>query len=245
MKLRFDHAVYAVPDLAAASAFFREEWGLHVVMGGAHPNWGTHNSLCHFGLPYVEFIAVQDPDRARESDFGRNVLKGVEAGGGLVTAALATDDLDVAVALLRYNGVGVEGPFEGRRRRPDGSLLAWRMAWPEPYGGLPMPFLIQWQQDDDERTADLKESGQIAPHRMGALQFEGLDYFVRDVPGSVNAFCRYYGQESSSVGIRLAQGPPDIAEGPYAIRLHGTGGPTRRMAFGVPWELAAAGSGQR
>ncbi|HWI52185.1 MAG TPA: VOC family protein, partial [Symbiobacteriaceae bacterium] len=74
MAIRFDHVVYAVPDLAAATANVREELGLHVVMGGEHPNWGTHNSLCHLGLPYIELIAVQDPVQAAKSEFGRSVL---------------------------------------------------------------------------------------------------------------------------------------------------------------------------
>ena len=34
--MRFDHVVYAVPSLDEATAFFRGEWGLHVVEGGDH-----------------------------------------------------------------------------------------------------------------------------------------------------------------------------------------------------------------
>lgn len=213
--LRFDHVVYAVADLVDATAAFRERWGLHVVMGGAHPNWGTHNSLCHFGLPYIEFIAVKDPGRARESGFGRSVLARAEAGGGLVTCAFATDDMDAAVARLRCNGVKVDGPFEGRRQRPDGSLLQWRMAWPEAHGDLTMPFLIQWLQSDREREADLTVRGIIGAHRDGNLRFEGVSYEVLDIADAAVAFSRYYG---AMPGIFLEQGP---AQGPVAIRLGG------------------------
>ncbi|HWI52044.1 MAG TPA: VOC family protein, partial [Symbiobacteriaceae bacterium] len=187
------------------------------VMGGEHPNWGTHNSLCHLGLPYIELIAVQDPVQAAKSEFGRSVLARATAGGGLVTSALTTDDLDTAVARLRQNGVAVEGPFEGRRQRPDGSLLQWRMAWPEPYGDLPMPFLIQWQQSDAEREADLKARGVIAPD---APALDVVVYAVRNQQDAAAAFRRYYGVEAGEVGIMLTE-RPESQQGPREVRLQG------------------------
>jgi len=217
MAIRFDHVVYAVPDLAAATATFREELGLHVVIGGEHPNWGTYNSLCHLGLPYIELIGVKDTARALESEFGRSVLAKATAGGGPVTSALATDDLDAAAALLRQNGVPLEGPFEGRRQRPDGSLLQWRMAWPEAHRDLPMPFLIQWQQSDAEREADLKARGIIAP---GAPALDGVVYAVRNLQDAAAAFRRYYGVEAGALGILLRESP-DAQPGPAEVRLQG------------------------
>lgn len=238
--IRFDHVVYAVPSLVEASKVFREEWGLHVVEGGAHPNWGTHNSLCHFGLAYLEFIAVQDPGRARESDFGRAVLRRAEPGGGLVTAAFATDDLDGAVAWARRHGVNVDGPFEGRRRRPDGSLLQWRMAWPERFGDMEMPFLIQWQQSDAEREADLRQRGLIV-NRQPALG--PMVYTVADLAEAGEAFYRWYGQAPGeafvdehlgrrcaridALSITLCESDAGLPAGPAAICLTVNGGTSR------------------
>ncbi|HWI60399.1 MAG TPA: VOC family protein [Symbiobacteriaceae bacterium] len=226
--------VYAVTDLAAATAHFHSQWGLHVVEGGAHPNWGTHNSLCHFGLPYVEFIAVQDPVIARKSDFGRSVLQQVEAGGGLVTAALATDDLDGAVARMRQNGIAVDGPFDGRRQRPDGSLLQWRMAWPAPWGDMPMPFLIQWQQDDVEREADLRRRGLIRDQRFG---FAAVVYDVPDLQQAAEAFRRWYGEDADQLGIILREAGE--RSGPAVLCLDA---PTTewRTAFGGRWQFHKA-----
>lgn len=88
MSLWLDHVVHSVPDLEAAMAA-DAALGLHVVPGGRHPGWGTHNALCYFDLTYVELVAVHDRAEAAGSVSGRLVLEHLAAGPGLLTAALA------------------------------------------------------------------------------------------------------------------------------------------------------------
>ena len=57
---RFDHIVVAVKDLKKAMATYRTGLGFTVVPGGEHPAAGTYNALVHFGIYYVELLAVHD-----------------------------------------------------------------------------------------------------------------------------------------------------------------------------------------
>lgn len=46
---RIDHVIYAVGDLEADAARFRDELGLESVVGGRHPGWGTANRIVPLG----------------------------------------------------------------------------------------------------------------------------------------------------------------------------------------------------
>lgn len=112
--------------------------------GGRHPDQGTRNALIALGpTAYLEVIGI-DPDGAppgRPRWFGLDEL----AAPRLVAWAAATDDLDAAVARARAAGVPLGEVLAGRRRRSDGSLLAWRFTDPRANleGGV-VPFLIDW-----------------------------------------------------------------------------------------------------
>lgn len=58
----FDHLLHWVPDREVAVRAYSDA-GFHVAIGSEHPAWGTHNALVHFGLPYVEIIALRDRGR--------------------------------------------------------------------------------------------------------------------------------------------------------------------------------------
>lgn len=271
MSLVLDHLVHAVPDLDTATATFAGMWGLHVVRGGSHPLWGTQNSLCHLGLPYVEFITVHDPQRAQESDFGRSVLAQTALGGGLSTFALGTRDINAAVARLRQAGVEVEGPVDGRRERPDGSMLSWRLAFPAAVDGLPMPFLIKWELDEAQRTADLAARGIAGQHRHGDLRLGAVTVSVRSLGAAVAAYREYYGLQAgpayddAELGGRCARielgrggivlcepmdtGPAaarlmQSGEGPFLMEVRGSEAPAMQqmLASRYPVEPAASPS---
>jgi catechol 2,3-dioxygenase-like lactoylglutathione lyase family enzyme len=155
MLTRFDHAVIAARDLEDALRCFTT-LGFAVSRGGRHPGHGTENALIRFGLDYLELLAVADPGAAQANGLnGRDLLTFLEAHpGGWLGYALASDDFDHDAAQLRASGMPLEGPFAMRRERPDGSVLAWRLAIP---GGTPWrrpwPFLIQWDRSDADRLA--------------------------------------------------------------------------------------------
>jgi catechol 2,3-dioxygenase-like lactoylglutathione lyase family enzyme len=144
VSLTLDHVILAVPDLAAGSRELGDALGVVVEPGGEHPGWGTHNAIVRLGSSYLELIAVNDIEQARQRPRGSRLLSLLERGGGWLGFALRADDLDEAVRDLRARGMPISDPQAGRRLRPDGVELRWRTAAFEDamWGGL-LPFLIQ------------------------------------------------------------------------------------------------------
>ena len=137
MAARFDHLVVAVEDLDEAAARWRAA-GLPASRGGAHPV-GTQNVLVRGPQPaYVELIAAGSGE-------SNPWLDRVRAARGLISWAIAVDDIDAAREALVEAGFEPDPPVPGSRRTPTGDLLEWRVCdvGTGPYDGT-LPFLIQW-----------------------------------------------------------------------------------------------------
>jgi hypothetical protein len=204
----FDHVVVAVRDLAGAMASF-ERLGFHVEHGGRHPGFGTANALIQFANGYIELLAVEDADVAREAGVRRRELvEYLEAReGGLVGYAFSCGDLDA----VRRRGDGLnpwldEPPLAMSRTRPDGSTIRWRLLVP---GGStwcrPWPFLIEWASTD----ASAKPSSPSS-HANGASTIAGISVGARSI-GDVEAFYR------DGLGLALQISPRDDAAAPQAV----------------------------
>ena len=137
-----DHLVYAAPDLTAAVAEMEGRFGVRAQAGGKHTGQGTHNALLALGpRTYLEIIA---PDPGQPAPpipraFGIDGLR----RGGLVSWALACDDIDAAVARARSRGYDPGEVGGGQRAAPNGTVLRWRLTPGAMPGGL-IPFLISW-----------------------------------------------------------------------------------------------------
>ena len=155
MITRFDHAVIAVRDLAAALGQFRR-LGFDGRPGGRHTGRGTENAIVRFGLDYIELISVYDRPEARQSGWGGAALVDYldEHDGGFVGFCLATDNIEGSAEALKTRLPGTQGPLDMQRRRPDGEVLRWRLAIPGRSPWLSSyPFLIEWAMPDSERLA--------------------------------------------------------------------------------------------
>jgi hypothetical protein len=155
MSAPLDHLVLATPDLAATVAEFTERTGIAPVAGGAHVGLGTRNCLVSLGgSRYLEIIGpdLEQSEPAGPRPFGVDGL----AVARTVTWAVSPIDLDAAVAAARARGYD-PGPVRAMsRRRPDGTLLEWRLtdggtAHPS---GL-VPFLIDWSASPHPTASDL------------------------------------------------------------------------------------------
>jgi hypothetical protein len=139
-----DHLVLATPDLAATVADFARRTGVAPAPGGAHVGRGTRNFLVSLGgARYLEIIG---PDQEQsEPDAPRPFTVDELASARTVTWAISPPDLDVAVETSRARGYdpGTVRPMS--RRRPDGTLLEWRLTDGDTQhpSGL-VPFLIDW-----------------------------------------------------------------------------------------------------
>jgi len=143
VSLVFDHVVYAVADLDEAGVRFSDEFGLGSVEGGRHPGFGTANRIVPLGTAYIELIAVIDQEEALATDFGVLIDQQAGAGGGWVGYALRADRLE------DHLGEG-EPIVDMSRKRPDGTLMEWRLSrLAEMVSEKRWPFLIEWGDDID------------------------------------------------------------------------------------------------
>ena len=137
-----DHLVYAAPDLPAAVADVEERFGVRAQAGGRHIGLGTRNALLALGpQTYLEIIAPDpgQPEPSMPRPFGVDDVR----HAGLVSWALAYDDIDAAVAGARNSGYDPGDAAEAQRAAPTGTVLRWRLTLNALAGGL-VPFLISW-----------------------------------------------------------------------------------------------------
>ncbi|AZB44473.1 VOC family protein [Bacillus sp. FJAT-42376] len=163
--MKLDHVVHFVKQPAKEAGAAFQMLGFHTVAGGSHENWGTANSLCYFGLDYIEFLAIEDEEKAGNSDNPLIRLCMDMKQEGLVQLAIHTEEMDDVAEKLKASGLTVKKPFAGSRKRSDGSVLSWRMLFAEhPDSEFPLPFFIEWGSPDEERKEDLIRTGALAPH---------------------------------------------------------------------------------
>jgi hypothetical protein len=153
-----DHLVYATPDLAGTVADFTRRTGAAPVAGGAHPGRGTANYLVGLGgARYLEIIGPDpgQPEPVRPRPFG---IEGLTAAK-VVTWAIRPADVDTTVASARQRGYDPGDVRPLSRRRPDGTLLEWRLTPSEDAhpSGL-VPFLIDWGDSAHPTAAGLPET---------------------------------------------------------------------------------------
>jgi hypothetical protein len=172
-----DHLVYATPDLEGTVAWL-DDRGVAVSPGGPHVGRGTRNFLSGLGgASYLEVIGPDSgqPEPPAPRPFGIDDLRGPR----LVTWAARVPDL--AVAIEAAAGYALVGPEPMSRRRPDGMLLEWELAFP-PDGDGVVPFLIDWRD---------------SPHPVGTIVQGARLVSLRAVhpdPGLITDHLRVLGQ---------------------------------------------------
>jgi Glyoxalase-like domain len=175
-----DHLVYATPDFDGTVAWL-DDHGVALGPGGPH-GWGlgTRNFLTDLGGgSYLEAIGpdAEQPEPAAPRPFGIDELSDAR----LVTWAARVAHLAGAMKDAAKAGYELSGPQPMSRRRPDGVLLEWELAFP-PDGDGVVPFLIDWRD---------------SPHPAGTVVQGARLTSLRAVhpdPGLVSARLRAIGQ---------------------------------------------------
>lgn len=173
-----DHLVHFV-DKPEKLIEVTKEMGLHTVMGGKHTNWGTYNSLCYFGLSYIEFIGIYDDElfelAAKEPYTLHETYKKRQNRNGIARIALRTTSIEEDAKRLQQLDYEVFGPTEFSRIRPDGSVLKWQLLhFGKSSTVIDFPFLIQWEEEDEKRSIDLVEKGAIVNHAAGNIRIKEI-----------------------------------------------------------------------
>ena len=174
--LQWDHAVQFVNQPEAAIETFAGQQ-LRAVAGGRHPGWGTRNALSYFGLTYIEFLAIADPDELRAATdkflLSRDAARLLPENEALFRVALRSDDIDATHDQLRRTGVTVSPIVDGQRNDPQGNIIRWRIFTIDgDTAGLVYPFVLQWGEDDATRLTRLRAQRLDAPHPLGDITLE-------------------------------------------------------------------------
>lgn len=222
MALPLDHVVIAVRDMERTVADYKA-LGFTVVPGGEHTHGASHNALIVFADgAYIELIAFRRPNP--EFRWWRVLDQG---GDGLVDFALLPGDIAADVAAAKARGLGLEGPTDGGRVRPDGERLEWRTARA---ATSDLPFLCG---DVTPRRLRVPE-GDVRRHANGALGIAGIEVAVADPAASAMRYGALLGVaatpdapielgEGQSVGLvgpdRAAAALADRGEGPVSLTL--------------------------
>ena len=229
MLIGIDHLVIAVPDPDSAAADLATALGMAPGGGGRHDLLGTYNRLIWLGDTYLELIGVFDAGLAGESWVGRPTLRvlGSEAGTGLATWAVATDDIEGDIARLRETGSDL-GPVQpGERTRPDGRLVTWRLAAAPTLEPTGPPFLIEHDPTSAEWTADDRAARATEPARLTTLEIGVTDVAATTFRSLKTAGLRFRpslqggGARDADIGPQIVRIRPRRAdpEPPTTIRL--------------------------
>ena len=191
-----DHAVIFVEDLNEATADF-ERVGFQVTPGGTHAGGLTKNALIPLADgTYLELLAFNIPETHRDLSHSE-ALKTIEGttpmdhrflprgaeGEGFRDLVLGTVGLREVVGNARAAGLEIEGPFPGRRLRPDGTEVAWLLGFPR---DPELPFLIE-----DTTNRDLRvPGGKATRHPNGVVGLSEIVVHVDDFDGAVDRYRR-------------------------------------------------------
>lgn len=190
MNVKFDHLVHFTNNPEHAQATFNE-LGFKTIKGGNHTNWGTHNSLGYFyNLGYIEWIGFTDFEIAKSSDnvLIQQIVTDSSFGEGFSTMAFRTNDISALQKQLQQKGFETIGPFDGNRKREDGTILSWSMLFLKEKvdDGLRYPFFIQWGQPDEIRKNEMSGLWQHS-NRDPFISY--ISFAVENVLKAVQQYC--------------------------------------------------------
>jgi hypothetical protein len=174
-----DHILLGCNDLDKGIDLVHEKTGVRAAFGGVHPGRGTRNALLSLGeRRYLEIIA---PDPAQREIVHFPQIQGM-TDPRLIGWAVHPPDIAAVAKLLRENQIAFQGPDDGSRKRPDGTVLHWKtINLADDRHGL-LPFFIEWSADSVHPSKD-------APARCS---LESFDIMSTD-PGELSATLKRIG----------------------------------------------------
>jgi hypothetical protein len=202
-----DHIVIVVPDLAAAIKNY-SDLGFTVTTGGRHPI-GSENALIPFeDGSYIELIAFN------VSDSGLFWQDRLQQGGGIVDFCARCDSLTQSAELLRKSGAAIADPMPLSRTRPDGYVVKWLLAMPQPPWAGIIPFLIEDFTPRNERVPSAMH------HANGVIGIDTITLVVSD-PSRLSGFYEtVLGQRSKPIHLPELQATGSCVHiGPHRCAL--------------------------
>jgi catechol 2,3-dioxygenase-like lactoylglutathione lyase family enzyme len=188
MTTTIDHIIIAVPALTEATTDYSTLLGRAPSWHGAHPDYGTANTLFKLNNTYIELLAPQGEGMAADIINGILNTRGACLGG----LVFGTESADEFISHARSQGLEASDPVSGHGvDEQTGAERRWRnMFWdPAAARGI-FSFCIE------------HEAGSTLPEStpLGAGAIAGVDHVVVKTQ-SADAAKAFYGDQ---LGIRLA-----------------------------------------
>lgn len=161
--MKLDHVVYFTQkDLQSITAE-QQKLGNHAVPGGRHEQWGTANVLYYTANGYIEWLALQDREKAQQTDqpLVQQLLHDEPYGDQFAAVCFSVQHIEDWKEQLDNKGFKTTAVFPASRKTADGHILRWKMLFiDEPISNeLPYPFFIEWEQTEEQRFAQLEQQG--------------------------------------------------------------------------------------
>ncbi|MGM8216652.1 VOC family protein [Bacillaceae bacterium W0354] len=152
----FDHLVIFSNDPKRHQELFSSVYGQMGTKGGTHDNWGTFNHLAFMKNDcYIEWLGIDDDEKASQSDnplIQQAHFAKTNRMEGPIQFALRVGDIKAYQQHMEELNIPYDGPFPGKRTKPDGTILEWSMLFPRYEIGeeTPFPFLIEWSGEGNK-----------------------------------------------------------------------------------------------
>jgi hypothetical protein len=177
-----DHLLWGVADLGAGITALAQLTDVSAVLGGRHPDLGTHNALAALGRKCFLEVIAPDPTLPAGALAGR--LAGLKAPKLIMWAARTPS---AAHSAARAAAAGYQtAVVEGHRQRPDGTTVRWTNVFVTGHGGGTLvPFFIEWHggghpADDAPKGLRLRQLRAECPEAEGLRAvLDALDVRLR------------------------------------------------------------------
>ena len=165
--IKLDHVVYFTEKSPAIVVEEQNKLDWHTVVGGRHEKWGTHNALMYIKNAYIEWLAVEHHGIAEEANHQLVdlLLRDLSKGEAWGTICFSVEGLTAFNERLKFAGYKTSGVLQAQRKTLDGNLRKWKMLFvdQELSSKLPLPFFIEWGEQEEERFMGLRKDGTITP----------------------------------------------------------------------------------
>ncbi|TWT02287.1 VOC family protein [Planomicrobium sp. CPCC 101079] len=188
-----DHIVHFIDGTPQEATDYWNRLGFAAVLGGQHLKWGTHNALFYVKDCYIEWLAIENHEIANRANHPLTELL-LHDREGFGTVCLRTTEIEQLDKRLQKQGFETSGVLDAERRTNAGKLIRWKMLFIKEAisNQLPSPFFIQWQEPDEIRLENLRESGALQPENE-TLEIEECVFSVYDVAASTEKWTKLLG----------------------------------------------------
>ena len=191
--MKLDHVVWFTERTPEAVA----SQNPGAIVGGRHEQWGTYNALLYMQNAYMEWLAIENADKAKSSSHPLVELLKYDLstfGEGWGTLCVSTDDILALNDRLMDMDMETSGVLDASRLTSSGNLKKWKMLFilEEDFTDLPAPFFIQWEESEETRRNTLRAEGAITDDRNAERIVECV-LVTKDAERTLERWCTILG----------------------------------------------------